>query len=84
MGLSWWHILLVLLVFVLLFEAGRISGLMGDIAKGLKSFNRAMTADDDDDEERPEAKLIENKGAKPSSRGRVASRSKVSQSRNSG
>ena len=82
MGLSWWHILLVLLVFVLLFGAGRISGLMGDIAKGLKSFNRAMTADDD--EERPEAKLIKNKGAKPSSRGRVASRSKVSQSRKSG
>ena len=55
MGLSWWHILLVLLVFVLLFGAGRISGLMGDIAKGLKSFNRAMTADDDEERPRGEA-----------------------------
>jgi len=79
MGLSWWHILLVLLVFVLLFGAGRISGLMGDIAKGLRSFNRAMI--EDDDEERPGAKLPENKGAKPSSRSRIASRAKVSQSR---
>ena len=32
MGLSWWHILLVLLVFVLLFGTGKISGLMGDLA----------------------------------------------------
>ena len=40
---------------------------------------RAMT--EDDDEERPGAKLLENKGAKPSSRSRIASRAKVSQSR---
>ena len=80
MGLSWWHIILVLLVFVLLFGAGRISGLMGDIAKGLRSFNRTMT--EDDDEERPGAKLPDNKGAKPSSsRSQIASRAKVSQSR---
>jgi sec-independent protein translocase protein TatA len=43
MGLSWWHILLVLLVFLLLFGAGKISGLMGDLAKGLKSFKKEMT-----------------------------------------
>ena len=43
MGLSWWHILLVLLVFVLLFGTGKISGLMGDLAKGIKSFKKEMT-----------------------------------------
>jgi sec-independent protein translocase protein TatA len=41
MGLgSGWHWLLVLLVFVLLFGAGKISGLMGDLAKGIKSFKK--------------------------------------------
>ena len=43
MGLgSGWHWLLVLLVFVLLFGAGKISGLMGDLAKGIKSFKKEM------------------------------------------
>ena len=44
MGLSWWHILLVLLVFVLLFGTGKISGLMGDLAKGIKSFKKESIA----------------------------------------
>ena len=67
MGLfSWWHILLVLLVFVLLFGSGRISSLMGDVAKGLKSFNKAMA--DDDEEGRAKEKLIEQNPANKRSR----------------
>jgi sec-independent protein translocase protein TatA len=42
MGLSSWHILVVLLVFVLLFGTGKISGLMGDLAKGIKGFKNVM------------------------------------------
>ena len=83
MGFSWWHILLVLLVFVLLFGAGRISSFMGDIAKGLKSFNKAMADDENGDEEHPKAKLIENKGAKQLRSRRIASRAQSSQSRKS-
>ncbi len=64
MGLSWWHILLVLLVFVLLFGTGKISGLMGDVAKGIKSFKQGM-ADDEDEETPPAPKAIEHKPAKP-------------------
>jgi len=83
MGLSWWHIVLVLLVFVLLFGGGKISALMGDVAKGLKSFKTGMA--EDDEEERPEAKFIENKGGKlPSRSRRIASPTKGSQSRKSG
>jgi sec-independent protein translocase protein TatA len=62
MGLSWWHILIVLVVFVLLFGAGRISGLMGDVAKGLKSFKKAMA--DDEDAARPEPTHIEHEDAR--------------------
>ena len=57
MGLSWWHILLVLVVFVLLFGTGKISSLMGDVAKGLKSFKKEMA---ENGEENPENKLLEN------------------------
>ena len=73
MGLSWWHILLVLMVFVLLFGTGRISGLMGDIAKGLKSFNKTMAGDEGG--AAPDAKLIQRKADKhPARDRRIASR----------
>ncbi|MCI0754368.1 twin-arginine translocase TatA/TatE family subunit [Teichococcus vastitatis] len=45
---SVWHWLVVLLVVLLLFGGGKISGLMGDLAKGIKSFKKNMKEDDDD------------------------------------
>ena len=42
------HWIVVVLVIVLLFGGGRISGLMGDVAKGIKSFKKGMADDDDD------------------------------------
>ena len=47
MGLSWSHILIVLVLFVLLFGRGKISELMGDVAQGIKSFKKGMAEDDD-------------------------------------
>jgi sec-independent protein translocase protein TatA len=41
------HWVIVLLVVMLLFGGGRISGLMGDVAKGIKSFKKGMADDDD-------------------------------------
>ncbi len=46
MGLSLPHLLLLVLVVVLLFGGGRISGLMGDVAKGIKSFKKGLADDD--------------------------------------
>ena len=55
MGLSGWHLLILALVAVLVFGgSGRISSLMGDMAKGIKSFKKGLA--DDEDEERPEAR----------------------------
>jgi sec-independent protein translocase protein TatA len=49
MGLgSTWHWLLILAVVVLLFGAGRISGVMGDLAKGIKSFKKGLADDEGD------------------------------------
>ncbi|MET0869595.1 MAG: twin-arginine translocase TatA/TatE family subunit [Methyloceanibacter sp.] len=73
MGLSWSHILIVLVLFVLLFGRGKISELMGDVAQGIKSFKKGMS----DDEEAPakETKVIEHEGSKPAAKS--ASRAKA-------
>ena len=63
MGLSWWHILLVLLVFVLLFGTGKISGFMADLAKGIKGFKKEMAEGEAEPEEEPKA--IEHQPAAP-------------------
>lgn len=47
-GLSIWHWLIVGVLVLLLFGKGRFSDMMGDVAKGLKSFKKGMAEDDDD------------------------------------
>ncbi len=44
---SLWHWLVVLLVVLLLFGSGKVSSLMGDFAKGIKSFKKNMADDSD-------------------------------------
>ena len=44
---SLWHWLVVGIVILLLFGKGRFSDMMGDVAKGLKSFKKGMAEDDD-------------------------------------
>jgi sec-independent protein translocase protein TatA len=46
-SLSIWHWLIVMLVLLLLFGGDKVSHLMGDFAKGIKSFKKNMTEDDD-------------------------------------
>jgi len=46
MGLSFWHILIVALLVVVLFGTNKISGLMGDVAKGIKAFKKGLADDD--------------------------------------
>ncbi len=50
---SIWHWLIVLVVVLLLFGRGKIPELMGDMAKGIKSFKKGMNDDDTVEEERP-------------------------------
>jgi sec-independent protein translocase protein TatA len=45
---SIWHWMVVLLVVLLLFGGGKVSSLMGDFAKGIKSFKKNMADNDDD------------------------------------
>ena len=46
-GLSIWHWLVVLAVVLLLFGgSNKISGVMGDVARGIKSFKKNMNDDE--------------------------------------
>jgi len=45
---SIWHWVIVLIVVLLLFGSGKISGIMGDVAKGIKSFKKGMKEDEDE------------------------------------
>ncbi len=44
---SIWHWMVVLLVVLLLFGSGKVSTLMGDFAKGIKSFKKNMAEESD-------------------------------------
>ena len=80
MGLSWSHILIVLVLFVLLFGRGKISELMGDLAHGIKSFKKGMSEDEQAQAAETKAiatetKVIEHEGVKPAAKS--ASRAKA-------
>ena len=47
MGISFWQILIVVALLVILFGRGKISELMGDVAKGVKSFKKGFNDDDE-------------------------------------
>lgn len=71
---SIWHWLVVLAVILVLFGGGnKVSGLMGDFAKGIKSFKKNMAEPDDESMEegasKPGAKL-----ASPEAQAKTASR----------
>ncbi len=55
-GFSLWHILIFAVIVLLLFGGSRFSNMMGDVAKGLKSFKKGMT---DEDEAKPEQRQPE-------------------------
>ncbi len=46
MAPSWFQILIVIVLLVLLFGRGKISDLMGDVAKGIKSFKKGMSEEE--------------------------------------
>ena len=52
-GFSLWHILIFAVIVLLLFGGNRFSNMMGDVAKGLKSFKKGMTDEDDQAQQRP-------------------------------
>jgi sec-independent protein translocase protein TatA len=57
MSLSIWHVILVLVVVLIIFGAGKLPRVMGDVAKGIKNFKAGLGSDTDTDN--PPAKPAE-------------------------
>ena len=65
MSIGFWQIAIVVILVVLLFGRGKISSLMGDVAKGIKSFKKGMSSDAIEDSQ-PKDVSEENKDPKDS------------------
>jgi len=56
-GLSIWHWLIVGIIVLLLFGKGRFSDMMGDVAKGLKSFKKGMADEEEEAVAKPAPRI---------------------------
>jgi sec-independent protein translocase protein TatA len=54
-GLSIWHWIIVIVVVLLLFGRGKVSELMGDMAKGIKAFKKGMAEDEPEPKREPKS-----------------------------
>jgi len=64
MSIGFWQIAIVVVLVVLLFGRGKISSLMGDVAKGIKSFKKGMS-DNADQSTSSSSEETENKDQNP-------------------
>jgi sec-independent protein translocase protein TatA len=75
-GLSIWHWLIVLAVGLLLFGGrGKVSDLMGDVAKGIKSFKKGLADDDTASKSDAPIKSIDHEAAQRAEADRKVERS---------
>ena len=68
LGLSIWKIAIIGGIVVLLFGRGKVSELMGDVAKGIKSFKKGMAEDEAAAKPEADRKVLEEAVAKPAER----------------
>ena len=50
-NIGWTGIIIIAILIVILFGKGKISSIMGDLAKGIKSFKKGMASDTNEDSE---------------------------------
>ena len=56
MSIGFWQIAIVAVLVVLLFGRGKISDLVGDVAKGIKSFKKGMSDNSDSSKDESDGK----------------------------
>ena len=52
MSIGFWQIAVILLIVLVLFGAGKLPKVMGDLGKGMRDFKDGLKGDDDDTEEK--------------------------------
>ena len=75
MGISIWQIVLVLVIILILFGAGKIPRVMGDVAKGIKSFKAGMK-EGEESEEIDDVSSLQEKKKKPKKKSTTAKKSR--------
>ena len=76
---SIWHWLILLVVLMLVFGKGKISDVMGDFAKGIKSFKKGMAEEEQAAVDPAKApRPVEHQPAAPAAASTVARDSKIS------
>ncbi|RPH05245.1 MAG: twin-arginine translocase TatA/TatE family subunit [Alphaproteobacteria bacterium TMED93] len=71
MGISIWQVVLVLVIILILFGAGKIPRVMGDVAKGIKSFKAGMK-EGEESEEIDDSSSLQEKKKKPKKKSTTA------------
>jgi len=64
-GMSIWHWLILAIVVMLLFGKGRLSDIMGDAAKGIKSFKKGLAEEEEQPINRPSPRLQSQQPLEP-------------------
>jgi sec-independent protein translocase protein TatA len=59
------HILILAIVAILLLGGGRFSTMMGDVAKGVKSFKKGMSEEDEETAAKPSQRIEAQQAARP-------------------
>jgi sec-independent protein translocase protein TatA len=82
MAPSWLQILIVVVLLVLLFGRGKISELMGDVAKGIKSFKKGLN--EEEDVANDDGKTIEHQAKEPAKAAEPVGQSRSDSKANAG
>lgn len=53
MGLSFWHLLIVLAVILIVFGAGKLPNVMGDLGRGIRSFKEGLEGKEGENKKLP-------------------------------
>jgi len=68
------HLLIILLIILILFGRGKVSEFMGDFAKGIKSFKKGLSDEDEQKPQAPEARRSLNESGSQAEAGQSRER----------
>ena len=64
------ELLIVLVIVLIVFGAGRLPHVLGDVGKGVRAFKKGLEGDDEGDDETPKRKKAAKKAPKKAAKGK--------------